>query len=129
VGGWGVRLGPGERAARGAAALGWRTPAHARPARSARRRGRCFCRPPSRPAPGPILPHANTPPEKVLLDLLGKEFPLATDFSRDILPAVIGERRIVAFPHTSVGGDGMGQSCGPRRAADAVGGRRGASVR
>ena len=42
------------------------------------------------------------------------------DFSRDILPAVIGERSIVAYPHTSVrmrmskGGCGvgvMGRAC------------------
>ncbi|KAI8474084.1 MAG: nucleotide-diphospho-sugar transferase [Monoraphidium minutum] len=39
--------------------------------------------------------------KKVLLDLLAREFPAAVDFSRDILPAVVGERRIMAYPHTS----------------------------
>ncbi|KIY92782.1 glucose-1-phosphate adenylyltransferase [Monoraphidium neglectum] len=39
--------------------------------------------------------------KKALLDLLYREFPHAVDFSRDVLPAVIGERRIVAYPHTT----------------------------
>ncbi|KAI8475062.1 MAG: nucleotide-diphospho-sugar transferase [Monoraphidium minutum] len=39
--------------------------------------------------------------KKALLDLLGRQFPHAVDFSRDILPAVVGERRIVAYPHTT----------------------------
>lgn len=33
--------------------------------------------------------------------MLSREFPAAVDFSRDILRAVIGERSIVAYPHTS----------------------------
>lgn len=37
--------------------------------------------------------------KKVLLDMLSNQFPAAVDFSRDILPGIIGERRIVAYPH------------------------------
>ena len=38
----------------------------------------------------------------MLIDLLSKQFPAATDFGRGILPAVIGgERRVVAFPHAA----------------------------
>jgi len=33
--------------------------------------------------------------------MLDRDFPASVDFSRDILPAVIGERKIVAYQHTS----------------------------
>ncbi|GBF92767.1 ADP-glucose pyrophosphorylase large subunit [Raphidocelis subcapitata] len=39
--------------------------------------------------------------KQVLLDLLERDFPAAADFSRDILPAIIGHRSVVAYPHTS----------------------------
>ncbi|GBF96687.1 glucose-1-phosphate adenylyltransferase [Raphidocelis subcapitata] len=39
--------------------------------------------------------------KQVLLDLLTKQFPAAVDFSRDILPAVVGQNSIIAYPHTT----------------------------
>lgn len=100
---------PGAWAAR---SLG---PAHAHPLPSSLL---LAARAPQPPPPPPLC-------GQVLLDLLGEEFPAAVDFSRDILPAVIGERSIVAYRHTSVrgvlcrGGRGLrgaaGASCHVKR--------------
>ena len=52
------------------------------------------------PNPGPRPPPR--PPPQALLELLGPQHPGAVDFSRDVLPAALGERAIVAYAHDSV---------------------------